>query len=138
MIKKEATRAKGCADKTTGGRYVFRMIPASARKAALASFEFGKAAATSGSRTITALSGAYRDANLLGAPRLKSYSGRISSALTRSAAPLLVDLFIVPFLGAGCPSGADDANRLCELDVHNGQQTPLVGNTQKYQSFSYG
>ncbi len=75
------------------------MIPARARKASLASLELGKAAATSGSRTMTALPAAYREANLLGEPRRKSYSGRISSTSTRSAAPrLLGDFFITSSL----------------------------------------
>ena len=100
------------------------MIPASARNASLASFELRNAAATSGSSTTTALPAAYRDAYLLGEARLKSYSGRISSA---SAGPvafgLIGDLFIVPsFTPRGTPR-ADDSNGLAALHVHDCKQT---------------
>lgn len=108
------------------------MIPASARKASLASSELGKAAATSGSRTTTALPAAYRDANLLGEPRLKSYSRRISSGSTRSAGtPLLGDLFIISSLWTCGLSGADDANRLGAFGVHDCKQTVLFRPTQQ-------
>jgi hypothetical protein len=74
----------------------FRMIPAKARSASFASRALGNAAATSGSSTTTALPATYRDAYLLGRAWLKSYSGRISSAPTRSVdLRLLDDLFIV-------------------------------------------
>src|SRR5450432_769371 len=115
------------------------MIPASARKASLASPALGKAAATSGSRTTTALPAAYRDANLLGEPRLKSYSGRISSASTRSAGKLLLrDFFIISSLSACGLPGADDANRLCALDVHDCKQTTSFRNAQQFQPLLYG
>jgi len=79
----------------------FWMIPARARRASFASAGLGNAAATSGSSTITALPAAYRDAYLLREARLKSYSGRISSASVRLVTPLLlVALFIVPSLAA--------------------------------------
>src|SRR5664279_2106752 len=114
------------------------MIPASARKASFASPALGKAAATSGSRTTTALPAAYRDANLLGEPRLKSYSGRISSASTRAAGtPLLRDFFIISFLWTCGQSGADDANRLWALNIHNCKQTTLFRNAQQYQPLFY-
>src|ERR1039457_5281176 len=110
------------------------MIPASARNASFASPELGKAAATSGSSTTTALPAAYRDANLLGKLPLKSYSGRISSASTRSAGtPLLWEFFIISSLWTCGLSGADDANRLCALNVHNCKQTTLFRNAQQYQ-----
>src|ERR1035438_2418594 len=100
------------------------MIPASARRASFASPELGKAAATSGSSTTTALPAAYRDANLLGELRLKSYSGRISSASTRSTGtPLLGDFFISSSLRTCGLPGANDANRLWALAVHNRKQT---------------
>src|ERR1039457_5090394 len=115
------------------------MIPASARNASFASPELGKAAATSGSSTTTALPAANRDANLLGELRLKSYSGRISSASIRSAGtPLLGDFFIVSSLWTCGLSGAHDANRLCSLDVHNRKQTTLFRNAQQYQPLLYG
>src|SRR5450759_3063217 len=115
------------------------MIPASARKASFASPELGKAAATSGSRPTTALPSAYRDANLLGELRLKSYSARISSASTRFAGTLLLrGFFIISSLWACGLSGADDANRLCALDVHDCKQTTLLRNAQQYQPLLYG
>jgi hypothetical protein len=111
------------------------MIPANARKASFASPELGMAAATSGSRTTTALAAAYRDANLLGSPRLKSYSGRISSASTRSAVvPLLRDFFIISSLWTCSLSSTDDANRLGALKVHNREQTTLFRNATKRSS----
>ena len=114
------------------------MIPANARKASFASPELGKAAATSGSRTTTALPAAYRDANLLGSPRLKSYSGRISSASTRSAVvPLLRDFFIISSLWTRSLSSTDDANRLGALKVHNCEQTTLFRNAQQYEALLY-
>src|ERR1017187_129868 len=108
------------------------MIPARARSASFASPELGNAAATSGSRTTTALPAAYRDANLLRDARLKSYSGRISSAsglvLT---SPLLSDLFIVPSFAAGCPSRADNANRSATFNIHDGKQTAALRKAQQ-------
>src|ERR1035438_3456441 len=75
----------------------FWMIPAKARNASFASPELGNAAATSGSRTTTVLPAANCDAYLLREARLKSYSGRISSASTwLTALPLLSDFFIGP------------------------------------------
>src|ERR1035438_1364826 len=102
----------------------FWMIPARARNASFASPELGNAAATSGSRTTTALPLMYRDAYLLGAARLKSYSGRISSASTwLTAAPLLGDFFMVPSFMAGCRPRADDANRPAPFSIHHRAQT---------------
>ena len=63
------------------------------------------------------LPAAYRDANLFGEARLKSYCGRISSASIRSAfTPLPGCFFIVSSLRARSPSGADDANELGALE----------------------
>src|ERR1019366_307604 len=112
----------------------FWMIPARARNASFASPEFGKAAATSGSRTTTALPLVYRDANLLGEARLKSYSGRISSAstwLTTSA--LLSDFFMVPSFTAGRRPRADDANRSAPLSIHDREQTAHLRKAWKYR-----
>jgi hypothetical protein len=107
------------------------MIPASARNTSLTSPELGKAAATSGSKTTTVLPAAYRDANLLGEPRLKSYSGRMPPASTRPApTPLLINFFMISSLVPGGQPGADDANSLLTLGVQDCQQTPLFGNAQ--------
>src|ERR1017187_7080310 len=96
------------------------MIPARARNASFASPELGNAAATSGSRTTTALPAAYRDAYLLREARLKSYSGRISSASTWLTTSLLLsDFFMVPSFTAGCRPRADDANRAAPLSIHD-------------------
>src|SRR6202023_1548972 len=95
------------------------IIPASARNASLASPEFGKAAATSGSRTITALAPAYRGGDLLGSLRLKSYSGRIWLGSTRSvAARLPGDFFLVFSLRTGGRSGLSNSNSLGPFDEH--------------------
>src|ERR1017187_10009055 len=100
------------------------MIPARARNASFASPELGNAAATSGSRTTTALPAAYRDAYLLREARLKAYSGRISSASTWLTTWLLLsDFFMVPSFAAGCRSRADDANRSAPPSIHDPEQT---------------
>jgi len=123
----------------TGRRRCFCIIPASARRASFASAEVGKTAATSRSKITTALPAAYRDANLLDEPRLKSYSGRISSVSALSAGtPLLRDFFIVSSLWACGLSGADDANRRCALNVHDCKQTTLFRNAQQYRPLLYG
>ena len=110
------------------------MIPAKARNASFASPELGNAAATSGSRTTTALPLVYRDAYLLGAARLKSYSGRISSAstwLTTSA--LLSDFFMVPSFTPGCRSRTDDAHRSAPLSIHYRKQTAVLRKAQEHE-----
>src|ERR1022692_3419671 len=100
------------------------MISARARSASLASLELGNAAATSGSSTTTALPAAYRDAYLLREARLKSYSGRISSASTWLTTSLLLsDFFMVPSFTAGCRPRADDGNRSGALSIHDREQT---------------
>jgi hypothetical protein len=102
------------------------MIPARARRASLASLELGKAAATSGSKTTTALPTAYLEAYLLREPRLKSYSGRISSASDPSAAfVLLDDFFIIPSLLACGLSRADDAHDTVPIYIHDDNQTTV-------------
>lgn len=84
------------------------MIPASARRASLASPELGNAAATSGSRTTTALPAAYLEEYLLREPRLKSYSGRISSTSDPSAPfTVLDDFFTISSLLAVAASSND-------------------------------
>src|SRR5437763_1212701 len=103
------------------------MIPARARNASLASPGVGNAAATSGSSTTTALPAAYRSAYLLGEARLKSYSGRISSASTESAAFLLLGVFfIAPSLTPCGRARADNPNSLATLNVHDCKQTPFL------------
>src|ERR1035437_10093159 len=115
------------------------MIPASARSASFASPELGKAAASSDLSTTTALPAAYRAANLFGELRLKSYSGRISSASIRSTGtPLLGDFFISSSLRTCGLPGANDANRLWALTVHNRKQTTSFRNAQQYQPLLYG
>src|SRR5438270_12006016 len=102
------------------------MIPARARNASLASPEVGKAAATSGSRTTTALPAAYLDAYLFREARLKSYSGSISSASARSVVlPLLSGFFIIPTLMACGFSRGDDANRIGPVYVHDCEQAAV-------------
>lgn len=103
------------------------MIPARARKASLASPELGNAAATSGSKTTTALPEAYREAYLLRVAPLKSYSGRISSASTGLTGSLLLrDFFIVPSFTARRRSRADDANHSDPLRIHDRKQTATL------------
>jgi hypothetical protein len=70
---------------------------------------------------------------------LKSYCGRISSASIRLAAtPLLGCFFKLSSLWPRSPSGADDANGLGTLDVHDGRQTPLFRNAHQYLPLFYG
>ncbi len=103
------------------------MIADNARKASFTSPEVGNAAATSGSRTTTELPAAYRDAYLFGAPLLKSYSGRISSAPTRFAtSPLFRVLFIVFTFAPGCRARTDDANCLAAIYEHYREQMRLL------------
>src|SRR5437016_2312624 len=95
------------------------MIPARARNASLASPEVGNTTATSGSSTTTALPAAYRDAYLLGLARLKSYSGRISSASVRPVALLFIACFFIVFSFTPCGTPrADDSNGLSPVHVH--------------------
>src|ERR1039458_2170091 len=110
------------------------MIPARALNASFASPALGNAAATSGSKTTTAHPAAYRDAYLLREARLKSYSGRISSASTwLTTSPLLSDFFMVPSFTAGCRSRADDANRSAPLSIHDRKQTAFLRKAQEHE-----
>ena len=112
----------------------FRMIPARARNASLASPELGNAAATSGSSTTTALPAAYRDAYLFGVACLKSYSGRISSGSAWSEIlRLVVDLFIVFSFTPCGTSCTDNSNSLAPVDVHDCKQIFAFRKTQQYE-----
>src|ERR1700683_508004 len=98
----------------------FWIISAKARSASLASDEVGNALATSGSKTTTTLPAAYRDAYLLREARLKSYSGRISSASVDRMAPrLLSGFFIVLSFASGSPPRANNPDRIGPVSVHH-------------------
>jgi hypothetical protein len=113
------------------------MIPAKARSASLASPELGNVAATSGSSTTTALPAAYRDAYLLREARLKSYSGRMSSASVLSEAlRLLGDFLIVPSLTRRGTSRADDTNRFAPVHVHDCEQTLVSRKAEQHEPLS--
>src|ERR1017187_7153154 len=128
-LRRDAGRRKRC----------FWMMPAKARSASLASRALGNAAATSGSSTTTALPAAYRDAYLLGEARLKSYSGRISSAPTCSVAlPLVDDLFIVSPLTPCGPSRANDANGFAPFYVHDCKQMLVLRKAQQHKPLFLG
>lgn len=102
----------------------------------MAAPEVGNAAATSGSRTTTVPPAVYREAYLLGAARLKSYSGRISSSPRRPASlPLLEAFFIIFSFRASRAPGADDADGLAAVGVHDRQQTLVLGDAQEDESF---
>jgi hypothetical protein len=112
------------------------MVRAKARNASLASPEVGNAAATSGSSTTTALPAAYRDAYLLRVARLKSYSGRISSASTRFVPLSLVgDFFTVPSLAGRRPSRPNDTNCSVLVNVHHRKQTMVLSKAQEHEPF---
>src|SRR5262249_41578073 len=105
----------------------FRMIAARARKASLASPAVGNEAATSGSKTITELPAAYRDAYLFRCALRKSYSAKISSAATGGMrASLLRVFFIVSPLTSGCSSGTDDTNCFATIDEQHREQVLLL------------
>src|SRR5712664_2833368 len=100
------------------------MTPAKARKASLASRGPVKTAATSGSRVITILPLAYREAYLFGRARLKSYTGRVSS--TPTACPIVFlafALFICSPLTARCLPCADQTGHLAALGKHYHEQS---------------
>ena len=99
------------------------MIAARARKASLASPAVGNAAATSGSRTTTALPAAYRDAYWFRRALRKSYSGKISSAgICRSTPPLFRVFLIISPLASRRPPSTNDTNCLTAIDEHHCQQ----------------
>src|ERR1044071_2168794 len=104
---------------------------ANARSASLTAFESGNDWATSASRTTALTTPRNRAAYGFGLPRLKSYSGRISSRST--AAPEATDLRARSFfmISAFTPRGfacTDQADAIAPaLREHDGQQSTDVG-----------
>jgi hypothetical protein len=97
----------------------FRMTRANARRASFASRGPGNTAATAGSRVTVRLPFAYREAYLLRRARLKSYSGRTSSARRRRPATVLAFTFFMNSpLAARRLARTDQPDRIAALREH--------------------
>ena len=118
------------------------MMPANARNARFTDAASGKTAATSGSSVTGFSLLPYRSANRFRSPRLKSYSGRISSGSTLVARgfPVFLGLdvpfFIVNALSARSLAGADDPDRVSAFGKHNRDETGPVREANQHFSLS--
>src|SRR5262245_20538798 len=99
------------------------MTRASARRASFASRGPGNTAATSGSSVTVRLPFAYREAYLFRRARLKSYSGRTSSARRRRAARVLAFAFLMNSpLAARRLARADQPDHIVAFREHYHEQ----------------